>query len=285
MSAVFALLAALCNAVYVATQHVASTSSPVRVSGVRLVAYLLRSPLWLFGLAVGIGAFVCQAVALRHGQVSIVQTLLVTELVFGLVLRKLWIGQSIRAAAWAAAALTCAGLGAFVAIDEPQGGVPSPTTRAWVSAVLAWGGAAALMALAARFGSPARRAALYASAAAIIWALEATFIKAAVETLSAAGLGATFMRWPIYAVAAGGVAGTVLVQAALHVGPLSVSQPLLTIVDPAVSTILSVWLFQEHYTRSPLSVASSVLAFAVMCAGVLALTKLAPPTMRPLDAS
>ena len=154
MSAIFALCAALSNALYVATQHVASTTGRVReASGLRLVAYLIRSPLWLFGWAAALGAFVFQAAALKDGQLSIVQALLVTELVFGLLLRKLWISQAIRPAAWGSAALTCVGLAAFVVVDQPQGG-PTPASHAWAGALAAFGGAAAVMTLAARWGSP-----------------------------------------------------------------------------------------------------------------------------------
>ena len=281
MSAIFALCAAFSNALYVATQHIASTSGRVgNASGLRLVAYLIRSPLWLFGWAAALGAFVFQAAALNHGQLSIVQALLVTELVFGLLLRKVWIRQAVRPAAWASAALTCFGLAVFVAVDQPQGGTPTPTAHAWAGALAVFGGAAALMALAARWGPPRRRAALYAAAAAVVWALEATFIKTATETLTESGIAAVFTDWPVYALAAGGTAGIVLVQAALHVGPLSVSQPLLVIVDPTVSIILSAWLFQERYSRGPTVIAISVLAFAVMCMGVVALTRTAPSTMR-----
>ena len=45
----FALLAALSNAVNEATQHIASTAAPARSSSWRLVIYLFRNPLWLFG--------------------------------------------------------------------------------------------------------------------------------------------------------------------------------------------------------------------------------------------
>ena len=281
VSAIFALCAAFSNALYVATQHVASTSGRVgKASGLRLVAYLIRSPLWLFGWVAAIGAFVFQAAALKNGQLSIVQALLVTELVFGLLLRKVWIRQAIHPAAWGSAALTCVALAAFVAVDQPQGGTPTPTAHAWAGALAAFGGAAAVMTLVARWGSPTRRAALYATAAAIVWALEATFIKTATETLTESGVAALFTHWPVYALAAGGVAGVVLVQTALHVGPLSVSQPLLVIVDPSLSVILSIWLFQERYTRGPAAIAGSVLAFTVMCVGVVALTRTAPSTMR-----
>ena len=244
--------------------------------------YLIRSPLWLVGWAAALAAFAFQAAALKNGQLSIVQALLVTELVFGLVLRTVWIGQTIRPAAWGSAVLTCVGLAAFVVIDQPQGGTPTPTGHAWAGALAAFAGAAAVMTLAARWGSPRRRAALYATAAAIVWALVATFIKTATQTLTESGIVAMFADWPVYALAAGGAAGILLTQAALHVGPLSVSQPLLVIVDPCVSIILSIWLFEEHYAAGPTAIAGSVLAFAVMCVGVVSLTRTAPATMRPV---
>jgi len=282
VSAIFALCAAFSNALYVAVQHVASTSGRVgKASGLRLVAYLIRSPLWLFGWAAALAAFVFQAAALNSGELSIVQALLVTELVFGLLLRKVWIRQSIRPAAWGSAVLTCVALAAFVLVDQPQDGTPTPTAHAWAGALAVFGGAAAVTTLAARWGSPRRRAALYAAAAAIVWALVAAFIKTATETLTESGVAAVFSDWPVYALAVGGAAGIVLVQAALHVGPLSVSQPLLVIVDPCVSVILSIWLFQEGYTRGPVVIAGSVVAFIVMCVGVVALTRTAPPMMQP----
>jgi hypothetical protein len=264
-------------------QHVASTSAPAKISGWRLVPYLFRNPLWLFGWLALFGAFVFQAVALHNGELSIVQTLLVTELVFTLALRRVWIGQSIRPAAWGSAAVTCAGLAAFVAMDEPRGGTPAPSPHAWLSSLAVCGGAAAIMAVTARHGSPTRRAALYATAAATVWALEATFIKTTTETLTQSGVGAMFTHWQVYAVAVGGIAGTVLVQAALHVGPLSVSQPLLVIVDPCLSVVLSIWLFDERFTQSVAALAIGLAGFVVMCVGVVILTMTAPPTMQTGD--
>ena len=285
MSSLLALCAAFSNAVYVATQHIASTSGRVRTAtGLRLLARLLRSPLWLSGWLAGLAAFAFQAAALNNGQLSIVQALLVTELVFGLLLRKVWIGQTIRPAAWGAAVLTCVGLAAFVAIDQPHGGTPAPTAHAWAGVLATFGGAAAAMTLAARWGSPRRRAALYASAAGIVWALVATFIKTSTETLTESGVAAVFEHWPLYALALGGAAGIILVQAALHVGPLSVSQPLLVIVDPSVSVILSIWLFQERYSRGTAGVIASVLALLAAFIGVVAMTRTAPATMEAVAA-
>jgi drug/metabolite transporter (DMT)-like permease len=280
MVVVFALLAALSNAVNEATQHVASTAAPRRSSGWRLVLYLFRNPLWLLGLVALVAAFVFQALALHDGQISVVQPLLATELVFMLILRRFWIHQSIRLITWGAAAVTCVGLTVFIIAGQPGGGNPAPTSHHWLSAGLACCAVAAVLAVLARWGSPGLRAGLYASAAAVMWALVATFIKATTDTLAQFGVAGMFTRWPVYALAVGGVAALFLEQAALHVGPLRVSQPFLVIIDPIVSIALSVWLFGESFTSDAAVLAVAAVAFTVMCAGVVVLTQTAPATMK-----
>jgi len=277
---VFALLAAFCNAVNEATQHVASTASPRRSSGWRLVVYLFRNPLWLSGWVALIGAFVFQALGLHFGLISVVQPVLATELVFMLVLRRFWIHQAIRPITWGAAALTCASLAVFIVMSEPRGGQPNPISRHWLAAGLACCAVAAVLAVLARWGSPGRRAALYAASAAVMWALVATFIKAATDTLAQFGVAGMFTHWPAYGLALGSAAALIVQQAALHVGPLRVSQPFLVIVDPIVSIALSVWLFGEHFTSDAAVLAVAAIAFAVMCAGVVVLTQTAPATMQ-----
>ena len=161
---------------------------------------------------------------------------------------------------------TCVGLFVFVLVDQPQGGTPTPTGHAWAAALGAFGGAAAVMTLAAHWGAPRRRAALYASAAAIVWALVATFIKTATETLTTRGRGGVHR---LAGVCAGRRRSRGRDSRPAFVGPLSVSQPLLVIVDPSVSVVLSIWLFQESYTRGPGAIAATVVGFAVMCVGVV----------------
>jgi hypothetical protein len=276
---VFALLAALCNAVSVITRHVASTADPDRPSGRRLIGYLLRNPQWLAGSGAQVGAFAFQAVALQLGQVSVVQPLLVTELVMALVLRRIWIRQAVAGIAWAGAAAACAGLAVFIVAAEPRGGHSGPTSGHWTAAVVACVAVVAALITLARYGSPARRAALYGLAGGITWALEATFIKSATNDLAQAGLSVLFTQWPVYAVAVGGAAGVIIEQAALQSGPLRVSQPLLVITDPIVSIVLSVWLFGEYFVINPAVLAAAAAGFVVMCGGVVVLSVTAPATV------
>jgi drug/metabolite transporter (DMT)-like permease len=277
----FALLAALANALNVVTQHVASIGDPQGRKGWRFVRYLVANPLWLFGWVALAAAFVFQAVALHNGAVSEVQPLLVTELVFALVLRRVWVHQSIRPVTWWAAAVTCAALGVFLAMAEPSGGSAEATSGAWLSASLATAGTAGLLAVLGRRGSPARRAALLGASASVLWALVAVFIKATTDTLAEFGVGGMFTHWPVYALAVAGLAAELLNQAALHLGPLSVSQPVIVIVDPIVSIALSVWIFGETFSENAATLSIASLAFATMCAAVIVLTRTAPATMDP----
>jgi fumarate reductase subunit D len=279
MTILFALLTSLTNALAVTLQHIASTSDVEKSSGWKFVTYLLRHPLWLLGWLALCGSLIFQALALHFGPLSLVQPILVTELIIALVLRQLWLRQSIRAVTWSAAVVTAAGLVIFLLMTSPHGGSFLPRTSSWtVPTIVCVATVIVLVALAQR-GSPARRAALFASATAILWALEATFIKATTDTISALGFGGMFTRWPVYALVVGGVVGLVCEQAALHVGPLSVSQTFIVIVDPVVSVALGIWLYRERLHHGALHLTIGVVAFALMCAGIVALTRTAPATM------
>ena len=211
------------------------------------------------------------------------QPLLVTELVFALVLRSVWVHQTIRTVTWWSAGVTCVALAVFIAVAEPSGGSALPTSGVWVSAAAATVGCVALLALLGwRWrGSAGRRAALLGASASMLWAFVATLIKATTDTLTQFGVSGMFTHWPVYALAAAGLMAEILNQAALHVGPLSVSQPFIVIVDPIVSIALSVWIYGETFSANAARLTLGATAFATMCWAVVVLTRTAPATMDP----
>jgi hypothetical protein len=278
LSQLFAVLAALSNAINVVAQHAASAGDTRGRSGLRLARYLLTNPLWLFGEAVLLAAFAFQAVALHLGDLSVVQPLLVSELLFSLAARALWLRQPVARSVWIAAITMCAALGLFIAVAEPQGGSSMAVSSRWLLACLVLGVLVVLLSALAQRGSPARRAALYGAASALVWAIEAAFIKSTTVTITQFGVGRMFLHWPLYAVVAGGVIGTLLVQSALHAGPLAASQPLMVAVDPTVSIALGIWLYREQFTNDPLEITLAAVAFAVMVAAIVAVTRFDDPT-------
>ena len=279
MSVLFALAAAFSNSFNVVSQHVASIRSPPEVKGLAVGFYLVRQPLWLLGVVAMAAAFVFQALALNKGRLSVVQPLLVTELVFTLVLRRLWLRSVVTAGAWLSASLTCVSLAVFLLMSEPHGGHAHPTPGAWLSAILTMTGLTVACVMLASTGSPVRRAGLYATGSGIVWATMATFLKSTTEDFSAHGLVGMFGHGSVYAVVLTGVVGAVLTQAALHTGPLSISQPLMVTVDPFVSIILGVWLFGEHFSGAEVRIVVAVIAFAVMAAGVVFMTRTSPDVL------
>jgi hypothetical protein len=191
-------------------------------------------------------------------------------------LRRFWIHQHIAKMAWTAALVTCAALAVFLTAAEPHGGRLQPDAADWAFALVVFGAAVAVLAVMAHWGSPVRRAALYASATSITWALMAAFIKATTNVLAASGPVGMLAHWPIYALVATGIVGSVLQQAALQSGPLSVSQPLIVVVDPAVAIVLSVWIFDERFTVSLAQKTIAGVAFCIMAVGATVLSRTAP---------
>jgi hypothetical protein len=273
---VLALLSALAAAAYVVLQRDANRGAASTLSGWRLVSHLLGHPLWLLGQAAWLVAFGLQALALHLGRLSVVQPVLVTELVFTLLIRRFVSRWPVRAAAWGSAALLCGALGVFLVAAEPRGGHPEATAAAWLWALLATGGTAAVAAVLGRSGPPARRAACFAASGAVLGALEAALLKTVTAQLSTGGVPAVLTTWHVYALAVSGAASGVVVQAALHAGPLTVSQPLLVVLNPLVATGLSVWLFGEHFSANPWTVLLAGIAFVGIAAGVVLLTATGP---------
>lgn len=223
-----------------------------------------------------VGAFVLQAVALDHGRLSVVQSILVTSVVFTLVIGRVWLHRRVGAPAWASAAVISTGLAVFLLAAEPTGGHAEATAPAWPPALLTCSAVVVVSTVAAGRGSPLRRTTLYAISAGIVWAMFATFLKSVADTYSSSGLVAVVSHGALYGIIVAGIVGIVLTQAALHRGPLAVSQPLMVIVNPLVSIVLSIWIFGEHIEGSGGRIATAVLAFVALALGVVFLALTAP---------
>ncbi|MDE3107825.1 MAG: DMT family transporter [Acidobacteriota bacterium] len=280
-AAIFALLTALVNAVALTTQHLASTRARLDLRGFPLWRYLLRQPLWYAGWLALFGSLVFQSLALHFGPLSQVQPLLVSELVMGLVIRQWWLRQRVAGAAWSSAAVTVAGLALFLTAASPRPGLASASSSRVQTTLVVVGIAIGFTWWLVRRASPDRRAASFATITGVLWALEATFIKSTTDSLTHDGVVGAFAHWPIYAFALGGVAGLISEQAALHAGPLRVSQPLIVLVDPLASVLLGVWLFHERLRSTSLAVVLAVTGLCAMGVGVVAMTRFVSPTLLP----
>jgi len=280
MSILFALLGAFSQALTSVLQKLANVAGSHQTrSGWETAKYLIRQPIWLLGMVCMGGTFVFTALALYFGTLASVQPILVTELIFTLALRALWLHDRIAPRTWGAAAMLCAGLFGFLVVAHPEEGHGRPTAAAWVVTLGSRGLVVVILVVLSRWGSPARKAAVLGAAAALVWAIDAAFVKAATEVLSHQGWSGLFQHWPVYAVVASGVLGTVLLQAAFAAGPLAASQSALLIVDPMASITIGIELFGEQLRSSPAAIVLQAVFLGGMFTGVVLLSRWAPPEM------
>lgn len=279
----FAALSALANAGSALLQRLANlqTRPPTPQPIWKTSWDLIRQPAWLAGAALLTGTFAFSALALYFGPLAVVQPVLVLELVFTLALRALLLHDPITTRTWTVALTLCAGLGAFLVFANPSQGNHTPTPSQWAWAITTRTGAAALLLLAARHGPPTRRATLFGAATGLIWSLDAAFVKQTVDLLAHHGLPNLLLHWPLYAMTATGVAGTILLQGAYRLGPLANSQASLLITDPLTSITLGIELFHEQLHTNPANLLGATLALTTLATGIITLSHWAPPTLTP----
>jgi drug/metabolite transporter (DMT)-like permease len=277
---VFAILSAVSSACSAVLQRLAvADRTSERRPAWRTAADLVRQPVWLLGALFLAGTFGFQALALYFGPLSVVQPVLVLELVFTLGLRAFLMHDDIASRTWSAALVICVGLASFLVVASPSAGTGVPDARQWIVVVTSRGLIVLVLLLLSRYGSPARRAALFGAATAVVWSVDAAFVKQTVDVLARSGLLGLLTHWPLYAMIGTGVLGTILLQSAYAVGPLAASQATMLIVDPLASIVLGIEIFHEQLNTGPGYVLGAVVSLAVLGAGVVMLSLWAPPVM------
>jgi drug/metabolite transporter (DMT)-like permease len=278
-----ALAASLFTATSSVAQRVAAAPAPGEISfSWRLVLFVVHRPVWFVGILCMIGGFLFQLVALHFGDLSLVQPVIATELlfVFGYLALRGRRQHSVRARDWVAATGMAVGLGSFLYLAHPSGGSSTQATAwHWILAAASCVAAAGLVAVIAvlptgrgRRHSPTGKAALLSISTGIAWGFVAAVIK---ELSDHVGQGpyAVFTNWSPYVLVLSGAAAMFLLTNAFQAGPLAATQPGLTLVDPLVASLLGVTIFGEHIRTGTPYVAGEILAGIVLVASVILLAR------------
>ncbi|MGQ4362900.1 DMT family transporter [Streptomyces sp. SAS_272] len=275
LAVLFAVLGAASNAVGTAFQRKAA-STVDQGGGVRLLLALVRRPAWAIGIAGVAGAALFQALALVNGPMALVQPVFILELPFALLVAAPLLHRRLSADGWTAVGAVVGGLALLLAAAAPSGTREQAAMARWVPVlVIALGVMAGAVLLARSSSSRLFRAAALASAAAVGNALTAALLKSATGRLADDGLPAFLGAWQTYGFALTGIASVLLLENALQAGPLTASQPALTIGDASVSLVLGVALFGERI-RTGWWLIPQVLGALVLLWGVLRLARVVP---------
>jgi drug/metabolite transporter (DMT)-like permease len=232
--------------------------------GLRLLFDLVRTPTWIIGFLGLVASFVLQAVALGYGQLSAVEPIITLEVPLTLLVASRMFGTRLGRSEWSGILMMTAGMIVFVAALAPRPG--NATDVADFLYVVAGGGTAATvaaLAVAGQRGGPVWRTACLGSAAGTSFGLTATMIKETIEQGDRHGLLGVLTTWQTYTAVGFGVLGLVLVQWALHTGPLLAAQPGFTLMDPLVSILWGVLVFEEQTRTGGWLVLATVGAIGV----------------------
>ncbi len=283
LSYLFAALAAAGNAVGNVMQRKASLEeSPDRPFGLRFLLDVIRRPVWLIGFGGLVGSFVLQAIALSLGELSVVETIITLEVPLTVLVASRVFGGRVGRAEWTAIFVMTTGMIALIAALNPQPGDETQVDH--LTYVLAGGGTAATivaLALASRRGSQFWRTALLGAAAGTSFGLTATLVKETVTQLSDHGVSGVLTTWQTYIAVGFGVLGVVIMQWALHTGPLLAAQPGFTLMDPLVSILWGVLVYNEM-TRTGSWLVLATLGGIAIGAGVAMLSR--SPLLAQLNA-
>jgi drug/metabolite transporter (DMT)-like permease len=251
----------------------------------RVVTAAIASGTWLAGGAIAVAAFGLHALALHEGNLTLVQPLLVTMVLFALPVSHAFGGPPVTLPELGWAIILVVGLAAFFAAADPVSPSGSgvdlwPAIITSSLAVLAIG----LCVQLARRRSAGQAAALLGAGAGIAFAGVAALVKGATNVLGH-GVGALLSGWQLYSLVVVGAIGIVLSQLAYRAGPLSASVPAMNGINPLASVLIGVAVFDEHFRTGAIDTTAETIALAVMTLATVLLSRLpradTSPVARP----
>jgi drug/metabolite transporter (DMT)-like permease len=249
-------------------QHVAASTPARNRSSIRLLWDLVRSSVWLVGLAVMIVGQVTGALALDHGSLTVAEPLTATSLLFALPLAAAWTRQRLGAREYVGALTLIAGLTIFIlstgsnSIDRT-----AVADNGWLLAGLPIVAVVLILVLASRRTNLGEEATLLGAAAGVLFGLQDALTQRSF-LLFDRGLGPLLTSWQPYAFAVVGIAGLVLYQRAFAVAPLPASLPASTAAEPLTGIALGVGLFDEPLRLGDLYLAFEILGMVLIVTGV-----------------
>jgi drug/metabolite transporter (DMT)-like permease len=275
---------------FVLQQRAAARAPLADFLSFRLLLDLIRMPDWLLGVLLMVTGQVLGAIALAYGEISLVEPLTATNLLFAMALSRWLTRQPLGWSGWGGVALLAAGVTAFIVAGQPSGGgTGAGALRHWlVFGTVA--GLALLLTLRARRLPRSGEAALLALAAGLLYGLQDALTRVCGEFVKGQGVAGLFTHWQPYGVAVIGLTGMLLVQSAFEMAPLRMSLPSLTAAQPLAGIACGVGFLGDRLRLTAGSLAWEAAGLAAIVTGVVLLGRhpAMPPGVRrkePIGAS
>jgi drug/metabolite transporter (DMT)-like permease len=264
------LVAALLLGVgFVLQQHAAEQAPEAHFLTLKLIGDLFRKRLWLAGIGTMIAGQILAAWSIGNLELSIVEPLLTTNLLFALILAVPLSHQAVRVTEVAGALVLIAGEGLLELARSAQPiGQSFGSFSHWpLAAVVAF--IAAAVVLAGRHRSGRYRAPLTGLAAGLVFGIQDALTRQTLQILKYHGVSGLLHSWSAYCLVATGAVGVLLMQNAFSAGPLHRSLPTITAGEPVVGILLGIAVFGDRVSLTPASLAMQAAGLFALVVGVV----------------
>lgn len=231
----------------------------------------MKVPRWLGGIALMVVGMALGAAALGQGELSLVEPLLATNLLFALALSRRQTKQPLGRQGWAGLLLLAGGVTAFIVAGQPQGGAATADPVRQYLIIGAMVGLALLLTTHAKRSRLSSGPVLLALAAGLLYGVQDALTRVSGQKFSEGGFAELLTGWQPYAVLALGVTGLVLVQSAFETASLRKSLPALTAAQPLAGIICGVGFLGDRLRTDAVALSWEVGGLLAVVAGIVLL--------------
>ncbi|MER5942608.1 DMT family transporter [Streptomyces sp. NPDC001928] len=269
---ILAVTAACCLGFGFVLQQNAAQKAPLSdFLSPRILLDLMKVPRWLGGIGLMVVGMALGAMALGQGEISLVEPLLATNLLFALMLSRRQTKQPLGRQGWTGLALLAGGVTAFIVAGQPSGGeATSDPMRHWlIIGVMV--GLALLLTTYAKRSRLSSGPALLATAAGLLYGVQDALTRVTGERFADGGIMEVLTGWQPYAVVALGLTGLILVQSAFETASLRMSLPALTAAQPLAGILCGVGFLGDRLRTDAGALAWEAAGLAGIVVGIIML--------------
>jgi drug/metabolite transporter (DMT)-like permease len=264
---------------FVLQQYAAEREPESRFLQWRILTDLLKKPRWLLGIGCMIAGYLLAAWSIANLELTVVEPLFTTYLVWALVLAVPLSGQRLKVTEVIGALILIAGvtLLSLSRSTTPIGLSFGSFSNWWVAALIA-----GIAAVSVRMGWHRKgqvRATLTGVAAGLVLGIQDALTRQTLTIVPGTSftLGNSFSQvfssWSVYALIGAGIIGVWLTQSAFSAAPLHASLPAIAAGEPLAGIALGILVFGDRIQITPGLLAIEAGGVAALIIGVIAVAR------------
>ena len=258
---------------FVLQQYSAEQEPDSHFLHLRIMTDLLRKPRWLVGIGCMVAGYLCAAWSIGHLELTLVEPLLTTYLVWALVLAVPMSRQRVKLAEVIGAVILIGGVTLLsVSRSITPIGLSFGSFSQWYAAAIIAGVALVAVLIGRRTAGQAR-ATLTGLGAGLVFGIQDALTRQTLEILQGNSFTVLFTAWAPYALVGAGIVGIYLMQNAFSAAPLHASLPAIAAGEPIAGIALGIVVFGDRVQVTPGMLAIQASGIAALIVGVIAVAR------------